>query len=66
VEAAADQTPLWLKTPQGRERHAAAKASVKTLVQGKQLNPSQASAITSALARTLTLWQGPPGTGKVS
>lgn len=31
-----------------------------------QLNPSQMSAVTSAILRPLTLIQGPPGTGKVN
>jgi hypothetical protein len=65
MESAAGQTPPWVKTPRGRERLTVARAAVKTLVQDNSLNPSQASAITAALTRTVTLWQGPPGTGKV-
>ena len=52
-------TPLdWARLPEWRADIGAALAA------DSGLNPSQRSAVATALTSTLTLWQGPPGTGK--
>ena len=50
--------PDWARLPEWRADIGAALAA------DGGLNPSQRSAVATALTSTLTLWQGPPGTGK--
>ena len=64
IQAGSLQLTISLHKHVRQKQQNAAYTAVLALAGG--VNSSQAGAIKTALAQSLTLWQGPPGTGKTS